>query len=116
MTDATSSVSEDEDLLIHQGTHLPLPLPPLNWLRCILINLLTILLIDIDVDSVQLLGTAVRIIMGGHTKRLTRSHGILSSCQADGEDGLHLVVVLDGLVEELDVFVVILGTQNIVRQ
>ena len=46
------------------------------------------------------------------TKWLTGAHGILAGCQSKEEDVLHLVVVLDGCVEELCIFGVILGKKH----
>ena len=65
------------------------------------------------VRAIKDLGVRVpREVWHGRTKRLLRAHGMLPSCQPEGEDVLHLAVVLDGCVEELSVPWVVLRMKH----
>lgn len=88
--------------LLHEGGPLPLP----HGTK----NMITNLVRAIKNDGIWLLDLG--IVRGRCIKRLTGDHGILANSQSTGEDGLHLIVVLDGPVEVLTVLGVILRMKD----
>ena len=101
-----SHAAKDIDLLLHQASSIPLPIMDgVKWLVEGLHEGLVRAINDLDVWG-------PKELWHGRTKRLPRAHGMLPSCQLEGEDVLHLVVVLDGCVEELSVPWVVLTMKH----
>ena len=103
LLDGIGHSGEDEHLLVHQGAPLPLPLGHSRR------HMITRLFRSIKNDGLRLLGA--KVVREICTERLIRFHRKLASGQTEGEDGLHVGVVLDGHVDIVGVLGVILGTK-----